>query len=126
MEISIARRRARAQRKVVCVWLKLVDDPTQKLSSYFRPVAAIIAQAASAGCRVVVHCMMGVSRSVSLVTAYMLLHRVDGHRTLKDALDAVRTKRAVAQPQPTFCLELFKLERELSHARSVADSADDA
>jgi hypothetical protein len=117
VDASIA---AKASGAVATVWLKLQDDPTQILAPYFEPVARIIGSAVRAGVGVVVHCLMGVSRSVSLVAGYMIINRVGGLTSLQSVLAQIKEGRSVAQPQPTFCIELFKLERKLLQSEETA------
>jgi len=61
---------------------------------------------------VLVHCSAGLSRSVTFVVAYLMKkHR---HLSLKDAIDFVQSRRGrKIQINPSFWMELAKLEREL-------------
>jgi protein-tyrosine phosphatase len=109
--------------RLAYVWLKLEDNPRQNLAPYFVPIAATIAAAVARESKVLVHCLLGVSRSVSLVAAYMLLYPLGPPVTLKAVLDSIRTVRPSAEPQPTFGLQLFKLERTLANVAGTR--ADD-
>mmetsp|Transcript_5271 Transcript_5271/g.9097 ORF Transcript_5271/g.9097 Transcript_5271/m.9097 type:complete len:259 (+) Transcript_5271:101-877(+) len=59
---------------------------------------------------VLVHCAMGVSRSATIVIAY-LMNRL--HMTLTDALILVRAKRGCVYPSKGFLAVLMRYEKEL-------------
>jgi len=62
-----------------------------------------IARAIAEGGRVLVHCERGVSRSASVVTAYLMMRQ---HSHLPAALAAVRAARPCANPNPGFMAQL--------------------
>jgi protein-tyrosine phosphatase len=105
--------------KIAYVWLKLEDNPKQDIAPYLRPIATLIHLHVTTGGKALVHCLLGVSRSVTLVTGYMLVNGVGGCKTLEEALALIRIVRPIAQPQPTFCVQLFKLERALKGERDA-------
>lgn len=63
--------------------------------------------------RVFVHCMMGVSRSATLVLAFLMI--VEGLR-LQEAVAAVRPHRDIC-PNPGFLQQLRGLDRSLERER---------
>ncbi|KAM7370716.1 hypothetical protein PAMP_010241 [Pampus punctatissimus] len=90
------------------------DSPSFDLSRYFFPSAEYIQNALdSAGARVFVHCAVGVSRSASLVLAYLMIHH---HYTLLEAINKVKEHRAVAQTKSS----LLKLG--ITHVLNAAHS----
>lgn len=87
-------------------WHKLIldDEPGVDISSYFRVVHAIIHAALNRGATVLVHCAAGISRSPTLVAAYLMLDR---HWSAEEALDFVGKRRLGIAPNAGFlrCLE---------------------
>uniref|UniRef100_A0A3P9H8S9 Dual specificity protein phosphatase n=1 Tax=Oryzias latipes TaxID=8090 RepID=A0A3P9H8S9_ORYLA len=65
--------------------------------------------------RVLVHCIMGVSRSATLILAYLMLKE---RLTLRDALRQVVQKRAI-YPNRNFLSLLLKLDEQLERKRRL-------
>lgn len=65
--------------------------------------------------KVLVHCIMGVSRSATLVIAYLMLWQ---RLTLRDALKHVVQKRAI-YPNRNFLSLLLKLDEQLTRKRRL-------
>ncbi|XP_068614757.1 dual specificity protein phosphatase 13A-like [Brachionichthys hirsutus] len=92
------------------------DSDSFDLSQYFRPAADFIHKALkSKEGKVLVHCIMGVSRSVTLVLAYLMLKQ---RLSLKDALRQIAQKRAI-YPNQNFLSLLLKLDRRLTLRRRL-------
>ncbi|XP_008427992.1 dual specificity protein phosphatase 13B [Poecilia reticulata] len=90
------------------------DDATNFiLSPYFYPTARYIRAAQAMGGRVFVHCLMGVSRSATLVLAFLMI--AEGLR-LQEAVAAVRPHRDIC-PNPGFLLQLRCLDMSLERER---------
>ena len=83
--------------------LEVDDNENAKISKYFEQSNAFIAAAMRAGEAVLVHCKEGISRSTTLVIAYLLAHE---GRTLAEALAQVQGARSVAKPNRGFMEEL--------------------
>ena len=66
------------------------------------------------GKNILVHCIQGISRSVSIVLAYLMYKG----RTLKESYDLVREKRSVSRPNPSFVKELLAYELTLFKSNS--------
>ena len=64
--------------------------------------------------KVLVHCVMGQSRSSTLVLAYLMIHE---NLTLADAIRAVSTGRNIS-PNAGFLEQLRALDRELNARRA--------
>lgn len=62
--------------------------------------------------KIVVHCLMGVSRSATTVMAYLI--RFQG-LTSEEAFDLVKEKRMVVSPNDGFLDQLKKYEKELKN-----------
>ncbi|XP_044070322.1 dual specificity protein phosphatase 13 isoform X1 [Siniperca chuatsi] len=83
------------------------------LSPFFYPTARYIRAALAMGGRVFVHCLMGVSRSATLVLAFLMI--VEGLR-LQEAVAAVRPHRDIC-PNPGFLQQLRGLDMSLERER---------
>lgn len=93
-------RRAHVQ---ICV----EDLESADLGAHFDAVADRIAREARKGGRSLVHCVAGVSRSPSLVLAYLVKH---AHMTLAEAYDHVRALRPCICPNAGFWRQLIAYE----------------
>ncbi|XP_060884480.1 dual specificity protein phosphatase 13A-like isoform X2 [Labrus mixtus] len=86
------------------------DSPSFDLSRYFFPAAEYIQSALdTAGARVFVHCAVGVSRSASLVLAYLMIHH---HYSLLEAIHKVKERRWIF-PNTGFLKQLRALDVKL-------------
>ncbi|TWW81915.1 dual specificity protein phosphatase 13-like [Takifugu flavidus] len=93
------------------------DDSTHfDLDVYFQPAADFIHKALkSPDGRVLVHCIMGMSRSSTLVLAYLMIYR---HLTLKRALKELIQKRAI-YPNRNFLALLLDLDLQLTRKKKT-------
>eukprot|EP00127_Corallochytrium_limacisporum_P007271 Clim_evm12s246 gene=Clim_evmTU12s246 len=70
---------------------------------------------------VLVHCVAGISRSASVVIAYVMVR----HKcSLKDAYQHVKDRRSIVSPNPSFIEQLQKIEQHL-HDRGMLDIDSD-
>ncbi|CAK6436428.1 unnamed protein product [Pipistrellus nathusii] len=98
------------------------DVPTFDLSVFFHSAAAFIDAALhSDHNKILVHCVMGRSRSATLVLAYLMIHR---NMTLVDAIRQVAKNRCVL-PNWGFLKQLRELDKELVQQRRQAQHSDD-
>ncbi|XP_028331705.1 dual specificity protein phosphatase 13 isoform X2 [Gouania willdenowi] len=90
------------------------DSPSFDLSRYFFSSAEYIHEALNNtdGARVLVHCAVGVSRSASLVLAYLMIHH---HLTLLEAIQKVKEHRWIF-PNRGFLKQLRALDVKLHGA----------
>ncbi|XP_029312151.1 dual specificity protein phosphatase 13-like isoform X2 [Cottoperca gobio] len=90
---------------------KLADDSTHfDLDVYFNPAADFIHKALKTpDAKVLVHCIMGMSRSSTLVLAYLMIYH---HLPLKRALQKLIQKRAI-YPNRNFLALLLDLDLQL-------------
>jgi len=89
-------------------YLKLpIDDAmSQDLFTYFKDAINFIKNAKV----VLVHCAAGMSRSPSMVIAYLMA--VKGMQ-YKEAFDFAKERRRIVMPNPGFCSQLKKLGKML-------------
>lgn len=86
--------------------IAILDLPNENIRSHFETCFAFMNSAN----KVLVHCNAGVSRSVTIVTAYLMKHY--GLR-LADAFEKVRSLRPAARPNPGFLEQLQAYDKEL-------------
>lgn len=121
--------------------LRLHDDPGQALDGHLHAALAWLDEQRRSRRRVLVHCHAGVSRSVSIVVAYLMHHdalqprdsgkagagssEAGGAGTTADvlgvmaALKLVRRVRPVANPNPGFLCQLLEWEKRRQVGSSV-------
>uniref|UniRef100_A0A2K5UMJ2 Dual specificity protein phosphatase n=1 Tax=Macaca fascicularis TaxID=9541 RepID=A0A2K5UMJ2_MACFA len=89
------------------------DLPDFDISAYFSSAADFIHRALNTpGAKVLVHCAVGVSRSATLVLAYLMLHQ---RLSLRQAVITVRQHRWVF-PNRGFLHQLCRLDQQLRGA----------
>jgi atypical dual specificity phosphatase len=67
--------------------------------------------------RVLVHCVQGMSRSASVVLAYLMSRE---RKTFKQAWEHVTALRPVVKPNPGFIIQLLELEKILFGETSMS------
>ncbi|XP_010767201.1 uncharacterized protein [Notothenia coriiceps] len=96
------------------------DMPYFDLSPFFYPAANFIKNALSSPTgKVFVHCAMGLSRSSTLVLAYLIIHE---NMTLVDAIKAVSANRHIS-PNNGFLEQLRELDKKLHYQGPVRSSS---
>ncbi|XP_027453062.2 dual specificity phosphatase DUPD1 [Zalophus californianus] len=99
------------------------DLPTFDLSVFFYPAAAFIDAALSQDhSKILVHCVMGRSRSATLVLAYLMIHK---NMTVVDAIRQVAKNRCVL-PNRGFLKQLRELDKQLVEQRRQAQCSDNS
>ena len=84
------------------LWIS--DFYTQDLFPYFREAIEFI----DGSEKILVHCAAGISRSCSMVIAYLMVKK---EMSLEKAFELVKSKRKVANPNPGFLKQLNDLEK---------------
>ena len=98
------------QSKVVYLHLPVSDKCSSTLSAYFAQTNAFIKDCLSSETNaLLIHCKCGVSRSSTVLLAFLV--QVRG-MTLSDALNLVRKKRRRIRPNIGFFLQLLKVEKD--------------
>ena len=82
---------------VESIKLFLDDTTSAVINVYFDRMADKIHEHASRGGRSLVHCVLGVSRSTSLVLAYLMKYK---NMSLKSAFEFVSSRRPCVRPNP--------------------------
>ncbi|XP_041976307.1 dual specificity protein phosphatase 14-like [Aricia agestis] len=97
-------------------FVPLLDTPSSDMLTYMDSVADLINEVASRNENVLVHCVAGVSRSVTLCLAYL----VKWHKmTLADAYHHLKMRRPQIRPNTGFFKQLIKYEERLFGESSV-------
>ncbi|AEE74344.1 MAPK phosphatase 2 [Arabidopsis thaliana] len=87
------------------------DDFVYKvIEVYFDECYSFIDQAIQSGGGVLVHCFMGMSRSVTIVVAYLMKKHGMG---FSKAMELVRSRRHQAYPNPGFISQLQQFEKSI-------------
>ncbi|RWS28470.1 dual specificity protein phosphatase 3-like isoform X1 [Leptotrombidium deliense] len=86
--------------------LNVMDVPQAKISIHFAEAADFIDKAIEGHGRVLIHCLMGLSRSATITIAYLMIKR---GMTLEEALRTVRRNRE-CRPNDGFLRQLIDLE----------------
>ena len=89
--------------------LEIMDVPHAKISVHFHAAADFIDDAIRSGGKVLVHCLMGLSRSATIAIAYLMIKR---GLTVEDALKKVRKARGI-RPNDGFLRQLICLQYDL-------------
>ncbi|KAM8729141.1 dual specificity phosphatase 29-like isoform 1-T2 [Acanthopagrus schlegelii] len=96
--------------KITYYGVEAFDMPSFNLRPFFYPAANFIKNALSSPTgKVFVHCAMGLSRSSTLVLAYLMIHE---NMTLADAIKGVSANRNIS-PNHGFLEQLRELDKEL-------------
>lgn len=82
------------------------DEVNAPIKNYFATAADFIHEHVQRGQNVLVHCMAGVSRSTTLVIAYMMRYR--GYNDPWEALHVLQKKRPQVRPNDGFMIQLGK------------------
>lgn len=113
-----------------------VDDADEyPISQHFAETNAFISAARQRNEKVLVNCAKGMSRSVTIVLAYLMVHEeglLNGSQTYEAACKYLIEKRGVISPKRGFVSQLETFERalkkkvETSAQQAAVDSPDKA
>ncbi|KDR16390.1 dual specificity protein phosphatase 3 isoform X2 [Zootermopsis nevadensis] len=93
--------------------IQLLDLPVANISMHFEETAAFIENGVKRGGKVLVHCVMGMSRSSTCVLSYLM---IKVGLTATEALRTVRLHRSI-RPNDGFLHQLAKLDNKLRRER---------
>ncbi|KAM6435213.1 dual specificity protein phosphatase 10-like isoform 1-T4 [Liasis olivaceus] len=91
--------------------LPATDSNRQDLRQYFEEAFEFIEEAHQSGKGVLIHCQAGVSRSATIVIAYLMKHTL---MTMGDAYKYVKGRRSVISPNLNFMGQLLQFETDLN------------
>lgn len=104
----------------------LIDTNQQEIVPSFDETNHFIEDALNSGGKVYVHCMCGVSRSVSIICAY---YAYKNGMNPNETLEAIKAIRSVANPNPSFMEQLqnyhYNLVNENNENIGVLDIKQD-
>jgi atypical dual specificity phosphatase len=101
---------------VESIKLFLDDTPYALINVYFDRISEKIHDHLNRGGRAVIHCVLGVSRSTSLVLAYLMKYK---NMSLKHAFEMVSSKRPCVRPNPGFWRQLIDYEKRIKSVPST-------
>lgn len=93
-------------------WHRLVidDDEEERISEHFFKIHKVISKAITDNKNVIVHCAAGMSRSASLVIAYLM---IENRWCYEETFNYVKKKRPIISPNIGFIKQLKSLEYRL-------------
>jgi len=92
------------------MYVRLIDADFCDISAHFDTAAQFINDEIKAGGRVLVHCAAGISRSCTLLLAYLMKYR---QYDLRKAFNLVKTSRRVVRPNNGFFQKLIDYEKSI-------------
>lgn len=100
--------------KIEYLTIKVEDAESENLGKHFKPTFNYIDQllTSNSSFNILVHCNAGVSRSASIVIAYLMQKGL--FRTYKEAFEFVKSKRSIVSPNKGFVKQLIQLESTLN------------
>ncbi|XP_004504136.1 protein-tyrosine-phosphatase MKP1-like [Cicer arietinum] len=99
------------------LWLQ--DSPTEDITSILYDVFDYFEDVRLQGGRVLVHCCQGVSRSTSLVIAYLMWRE---GQSFEDAFHYVKNARGVTNPNMGFASQLLQCQKRVVNLNSNSNS----
>lgn len=102
--------------RILYLNIKLDDSPSSDLKVFFLKAFQFISEAFSKGGHILIHCNLGVSRSSTIMIAYLMKSK---QWTLKEAHDFVRDRRTCIRPNRGFLKQLADWEQTLFGKKST-------
>lgn len=99
------------------LWLQ--DNPSEDITSILYDVFDYFEDVREQNGRVLVHCCQGVSRSTSLVIAYLMWRK---GQSFEDAFDFVKAARGIANPNMGFACQLLQCQKRVHAIPSSPNS----
>jgi len=94
---------------ITCKILAASDSGSQNLKQYFAEAIEFIDKAREVNGRVLVHCQAGVSRSPTIVIAYLMARN---QQNLSDAFSFVKDRRSIVAPNLNFMGQLLEFDQQ--------------
>ncbi|CAF1390621.1 unnamed protein product [Adineta steineri] len=92
------------------LWMNVEDDTYADIAEYFKMTNEFLQSCKTKGEKVLVHCQMGVSRSSSIVLAYLIKYH---HDSLDKAYNYLIERRHCAEPNLGFLLQLIRTNQSI-------------
>jgi len=89
--------------------LKILDCAAEAIHEHFEETTQFISDALKDG-KVLIHCIRGVSRSATIVAAYLMIAL---HMSAEEAVQKIREKRPIARPNYGFMMQLSMYEANM-------------
>uniref|UniRef100_A0A8D8LWI5 protein-tyrosine-phosphatase n=2 Tax=Cacopsylla melanoneura TaxID=428564 RepID=A0A8D8LWI5_9HEMI len=102
--------------------IPIADHWSQNLATYFPQAIQFIEEARNQDTGVLVHCLAGVSRSVTITVAYLMSAL---RLSLNDAFTLVRARKSNIAPNFHFMEQLNSFEKELTEARLIQQETEE-
>jgi len=96
------------------LWLSYHDVPDAPIAECFERATSWIATQLGAGRAVLIHCHAGVSRSATIMAAYLLRHHGDRFTSVPAVLAYLKRCRPIVEPNPGFLAQLEGWRRRKS------------
>ncbi|CAF1128544.1 unnamed protein product [Adineta steineri] len=101
------------------LWIDADDDISTNINQYFQKTNQFLQSCKEKDEKVLVHCQMGISRSSSIVLAYLMKYH---HDSLSQAYDYLIERRRYAAPNAGFFLQLIRYEKTLKKMKEIVDN----
>ncbi|CAF4781873.1 unnamed protein product, partial [Rotaria sp. Silwood2] len=101
------------------LWINLYDELRADIKKHFDESNDFLHNCKQKNEKVLVHCQMGISRSSSVVLAYLMKYH---HDSLLKAYDYLLERRRIAAPNISFFLQLIRYEKELRLTKEIDES----
>lgn len=101
---------------IECSRIRLEDHPNCNIGIHFDLIADKIEKLRQENQKIFVHCIAGVSRSATLVLAYLMKYK---RMRLVDAHRLVKSKRPLIRPNMGFWAALVDYEKKLFHENTI-------
>lgn len=98
------------------LYIDIEDNPSERILKFTSSCTLFIQQALDKKQAVLVHCMMGISRSPSIVICYLMETE---HLSYEEAFASVKAKRWCAHPNSGFEKELIRYGKHLSRKKKI-------
>lgn len=97
--------------------IPIQDVPQTNIKQYFIPAINFINSALKNNGNIYIHCRAGVSRSATILLAYL----IHSGLSMKDALNYVNSKRDIINPNKGFWQQLMEFEKQIHKNNTVKD-----
>jgi len=98
-----------------------IDSPDFPILKFFDESSEFIESAHNSGKKILVHCQGGVSRSPTIVLAYLVKQK---QMSLLEAFRCVKAKKSNTNPNEGFCVQLLEYEMRCRGSHSMVLKKD--